>query len=121
LQQRRRGLRRLIAKEFARYLDISIKSASEADYQLQLAFDLGVLRYDLWQPLADEIVELRKMLWGLRRAVLASTEGEDNEKGERQESEPDEAELTPDTSYSNSSANNWPSHEKELAKPKPSG
>ena len=28
-------------REFARYLDLSIKSASEVDYQLQLARDLG--------------------------------------------------------------------------------
>ena len=41
-------------KEFARYLDISIKSASEIDYQLQLARDLGVLRYATWKPLARE-------------------------------------------------------------------
>ena len=64
-------------REFARYLDISIKSSSEADYQLQLARDLGVMRYDTWKPLAREVVELRKMLWGLRRTVLAAEESED--------------------------------------------
>jgi four helix bundle protein len=59
-------------KEFARYLDISIKSASEFDYQLQLAHDRGLLRHEAWEPLAREVVELRKMLWALRRTVLAS-------------------------------------------------
>ena len=59
-------------KEFARYLDLSIRSASEIDYQLQLARDLGVLRYATWKPLACEIVEIRKMLWALRRTVLAT-------------------------------------------------
>jgi len=60
--------------EFARYLDISIKSASEVDYQLQLARDLGAISYATWEPLAREVVELRKMLWGLRRRVLATSD-----------------------------------------------
>ena len=59
-------------KEFARYLDISIKSASEFDYQLQLAHDRGLISHERWEPLAREVVELRKMLWALRRTVLAS-------------------------------------------------
>jgi four helix bundle protein len=59
-------------KEFARYLDISIKSASEFDYQLQLAHDRGLMSHERWEPLAREVVELRKMLWALRRTVLAS-------------------------------------------------
>ena len=59
-------------KDFARYLDISIKSASEVDYQLQLARDLGVLAHDAWKPLAREVVELRRMLAGLRRTVLVA-------------------------------------------------
>ena len=61
-------------REFARYLDISIKSASEVDYQLQLARDLGAISYATWEPLAREVVELRKMLWGLRRRVLTTTD-----------------------------------------------
>jgi four helix bundle protein len=44
-------------KEFARYLDISIKSASEVDYQLQLAHDLGAIDTATWQPLAREVVD----------------------------------------------------------------
>jgi four helix bundle protein len=63
--------------EFARYLDISIKSASEVDYQLQLAHDLGAIDTATWQPLAREVVELRKMLWGLRRTVLATPDSRD--------------------------------------------
>ena len=61
-------------KEFARFLDISIKSTSEVDYQLQLARDLGVLRHARWKPLAQEVVELRKMLSALRRTVLDAAE-----------------------------------------------
>lgn len=59
-------------KEFAHYLNISIKSSSEVDYQLEYARDLGVLAFDVWKPLAKEVVEIRKMLTALRRAVLNS-------------------------------------------------
>ena len=59
-------------KEFAHYLNISIKSTSEVDYQLEYARDLGVLPQDVWKPLAKEVVEIRKMLTALRRTVLKS-------------------------------------------------
>jgi len=58
--------------EFARYMDISIKSTSEVDYQLELARDLGVMSHDVWKPLAREVIEIRKMLSALRRSVLAA-------------------------------------------------
>ena len=59
-------------KEQARYLDISIKSASEVDYRLQLARDDGALARPEWRPLADEVIEIRKMIYGFRRAILAA-------------------------------------------------
>ena len=58
--------------EFARYLDISIKSTSEVDYQLELARDLGVISHDVWKPLAREVIEMRMMLAALRRSVVAA-------------------------------------------------
>ena len=58
--------------EFARYLDISIKSTSEVDYQLELGRDLGVISHDVWKPLATEVIEIRKMLSALRRSVVAA-------------------------------------------------
>jgi len=58
--------------EFARYVDISIKSTSEVDYQLELARDLGVMSQDVWKPLAKEVIEIRKMLSALRRSILAA-------------------------------------------------
>ena len=57
-------------KEFARYLDISLKSTSEVEYRLQLAFDQGVLDSATWHRLSAESVEIRKIIYGLRRAVL---------------------------------------------------
>lgn len=59
-------------KEFARYLDISIKSTYEVEYQLQLARDYAILRPDKWECLSNEVVQIRRMLYGLRKAVLTA-------------------------------------------------
>lgn len=58
------------SKEFARFLDISIKSTCELEYQLQLATDCNVLPRHAWSPLSAESIEIRRMLCGLRRKVL---------------------------------------------------
>jgi four helix bundle protein len=58
-------------KEFARFLDISIKSTSELESQLELAKDYGVLSNRHWQTLTKETVDVRRMLCGLRAKVLA--------------------------------------------------
>jgi four helix bundle protein len=60
------------SKEFARFLDISIKSTCELENQLQLATDCGLLPRRVWSPLSAETVEIRRMLCGLRRKVLHS-------------------------------------------------
>jgi four helix bundle protein len=57
-------------KEFARYLDIAIKSLSETEYHLLAARDFGVLPPDRWQKLTAETVEIRKMLFRYRRKLL---------------------------------------------------
>ena len=61
-------------KEFARFLDISIKSSSEVEYQLQLAHDYGVLPEANWKPLSKKTVTIRKMLCTLRSRVIESIE-----------------------------------------------
>jgi four helix bundle protein len=58
------------SKEFARFLDISIKSTCELEYQLQLATDCNLLPRHVWRPLSAETIEIRRMLCGLRRKVL---------------------------------------------------
>jgi four helix bundle protein len=58
-------------KEFARFLDMSIKSAFEVDYRLELAKDYELITPLRWQELVAEVVEIRKMTYGLRRTVLA--------------------------------------------------
>jgi len=57
-------------KELARFLDISIKSASELEYQLVLARDYGVLAESEWKALSGVTIDVRRMLCGLRRKVL---------------------------------------------------
>jgi len=60
--------------DFARFLQISIKSAYELEYQLLLARDYGVLMDLEWTALSSETIEIRKMLCGLRKRVLGSDE-----------------------------------------------
>jgi four helix bundle protein len=59
-------------KEFARYLGMSIDSASETEYHLLVARDHGLLSLDEWQRFSAETVEIRKMTYGYRRKVLNS-------------------------------------------------
>jgi four helix bundle protein len=63
-------------KEFARYLDMSIKSATETEGHLQRAVDYYILSPEEWRSLTDEVVEIRRMLYGLRRTVLKADRDE---------------------------------------------
>jgi four helix bundle protein len=58
-------------KEFARYLDIAIKSTSETQYHLLAARDRGALPAADWQPLNAEVIEIRRMTFGLRKRILS--------------------------------------------------
>lgn len=62
-------------KELARFLDISIKSTLELEYQLQLAMDYGVLKQIEGGSLTCETVDVRRMRCGLRAKVLSSSPG----------------------------------------------
>jgi len=57
------------AREFRRYLDISLGSLSELSYILLLARDLGYMKAEAW----GEIEALRdhagRLTWGLYRAI----------------------------------------------------
>lgn len=57
-------------KEFARFLDISIKSTGETEYQLQTARDIGLLGETNWRSLSADTVQVRRMLVGLRKKIL---------------------------------------------------
>jgi four helix bundle protein len=63
-------------KEFARFLDISIKSANETEHHLLSARDLGLVSPDDWQKFTGETIEIRKMIFGYRKKVLQSARAE---------------------------------------------
>ena len=74
-------------REFARFLDTSIKSAFELEGQLELAKDYGVVSEDSWNSLSARTVGVRRMLFGLRTKVLLSIKTEESRgkvgKGQR--------------------------------------
>ncbi len=56
--------------EFARFLSMSIKSAIELEGQLEMARGYEILADVAWRQLGGETVEIRRMLFGLRKSVL---------------------------------------------------
>ena len=60
-------------REFARYLDIAIKSASEAEYHVITARDRLVMPREECTQAIEDITRLRRMLYSLRNKVLAAT------------------------------------------------
>ena len=55
---------------FARFLDISIKSTTETEYNVLTARDLGFLSEELFRELTAEVIEIRRMIYGFRRRLL---------------------------------------------------
>jgi four helix bundle protein len=55
--------------EFARFVRISMGSASELDYHLLLSRDLGFLENDTYQRTSKSLTEVRKMLASLLSTV----------------------------------------------------
>ena len=64
-------------KETARFVEMSIKSTKELEYQLFLARDYGILPRNDWKSLSGETVEIRRMLYGLRRRILGNDDREE--------------------------------------------
>lgn len=60
-------------KELARFLDISIKSTMELEYQLKLAADYRVIDRSEGEALSGAVIDARRMLCGLKKKVLASS------------------------------------------------
>jgi len=63
------GCGRSTSKEFARFLAIALGSASELQYQLILAHDLGYLTSEDYQQLEIQIIEVKRMLAGFIRKL----------------------------------------------------
>lgn len=64
------GAGRSSRKDFARFISMAIASASEVEHHLMHADDLGVLDRVAAMQLIERVVEIRRMLFGLRRALL---------------------------------------------------
>jgi four helix bundle protein len=56
-------------KEFARYLRYSIASLSESEGHVQLALDLGMISQRDYDSLVSQIVDIRKMAYGLLKRL----------------------------------------------------
>ncbi len=57
--------------EMARFLQMAMGSASELEYQLLLAHDLDYLRNPEYERLAEQAVEVKRMLSSLMQKVKA--------------------------------------------------
>ena len=59
-------------KDLGRFLDISVKSCTALEAQLELARDCRQLSTEQWGRLSKGVVEIRRMLCGLRAKVRAA-------------------------------------------------
>lgn len=57
-------------REFARFIDIAIKSSSEVEAQLELAKEYGVLSSANWHTMTTDVVSIRRQLCALRARVI---------------------------------------------------
>lgn len=67
------GCGRSTDPEFARFLGIAFGSASELEYLLLLAHDLGLIVHADYESLSAEVVEVKRMLTGLLRWLTAGS------------------------------------------------
>ena len=65
------GCGRNTDKEFARFLQIAMGSASETEYQLILARDLEFLPTNSYEKLHSEVEEVKRMLASLLKTLRA--------------------------------------------------
>ena len=61
--------------EFARFLQIALGSASELEYHILLAHDLGYLTADSHEMLFAQVVETKRMLTGFVRYLYGAKTG----------------------------------------------
>jgi len=67
------GCGRSTNSELARFIDIATGSASEVEYQLLLAKDLGYLPEDQHANLCAEVIEIRRMLLAFNKTLRTSS------------------------------------------------
>lgn len=61
--------------EFRRFIQIALGSASEIEYQLLVAHDVGLLGSHEYKQLNREIGEINRMLWALHQKVKVASVG----------------------------------------------
>jgi four helix bundle protein len=62
--------------EFARFLDMSIKSADETEGHLLSTRDLGLVSSDEWEKFTAETIEIRKVVHTYREKGLETPDDE---------------------------------------------
>ena len=58
-------------REFARFLGIALRSASETEYHLLLSRDLGYLEVETYGGLNNQVTEVKRMLTGFIQKLNA--------------------------------------------------
>lgn len=58
--------------ELKRFCFIAMGSASEVEYQLLLAHDLGYIAGTTYEPLVDKVIEVKRMLTGFIKSIHAN-------------------------------------------------
>ena len=67
------GCGRNTQTELARFVHIASGSASELDYHLLLAHDLGFIDQDIYFELGNVISEIKRMLYSFEKTVSSNT------------------------------------------------
>ncbi|NUP55769.1 MAG: four helix bundle protein [Gemmatimonadaceae bacterium] len=73
------GAGRATRVDFARFVTMAASSATETEHHLTVAGDLGLVEIGIVSRLVDRVVEVRRMLYGLHRALIAADEEEPRE------------------------------------------
>ena len=71
------GAGKMTRPDFARFLQISLGSASELEYELLLARDLGYFEQERYEGLAGQVVETKRMLTGFIQYLYGQKTGTD--------------------------------------------
>lgn len=67
------GCGRRTSADFARFLSLALGSASELEYHLILNTDLGYLTSAEHAPLEEQTIEVKRMLSGLIKTLIADS------------------------------------------------
>ena len=67
------GCGRGTARDFARFIQMALGSASELEYHLVLAADLGFISADVHSQLQASLVAVKRMLSGLVRRLVVDS------------------------------------------------